>query len=140
MKNEILSLEDHDICIPEGYHLADAATYMVLIFVWAYEYKYLSPSFYANDDCNKKIIRMKKGEISILSFVTEILNGVLNQEDFGAHTREFVADYVEAGIFYKEVCSFFNINNVFELSKNWGEISSFIQEIETHYRDVKDNY
>jgi hypothetical protein len=140
MKTVILSLEDHDIYIPDGYSLDDAATYMALLFSWAYENKYLVSSFYEDDDCNKKIMGMKLKQVPIFEFVNEILLGNLNLEDFKPKQREFVEDYVEAGIFYKDVCSFFRINNIFELSKDWDKISLFVQEIDIHYEDVKVNY
>jgi len=140
MKNVILSLEDHNIYIPKGYNLSDAATYMSLVTAWAYKRNFLETSFYKSNDFEKQFDNMVNKEIPIIQFVTNTLHGKLNEEDFIPSLREFVSDYVETGVFYKQVCLYFNISNIFELTKDWEQCSLFIPEIESHYLDVKDNY
>ncbi|TDF41958.1 hypothetical protein EYS14_03700 [Alteromonadaceae bacterium M269] len=140
MSRDILSLRDHDGLVPEGYTLSDATTYMAIVIVWAFQRESVTSVISGSEAYLSLYNQMLEKEISIEKFVVEAIYGKLSEEYFSEDIREFVCDYIEAGVFYKQVCNFYEVGTVYEIPKDWTLCKLFLNEIEEHYADVKENY
>lgn len=140
MSNVILSIDDHIDIIPDEYSLNDSTTYMGIIFGWAYERKHLSECIYDNKKYLDLYRSLLEQRITIEMFVVECLKGEVREEMFLEEIKEFISDYITTGIFYKQVCAYFNVKNVYSLPKDWGVCISFFCEIDEHFSDVICNY
>lgn len=140
MNNVILSIDDHLGVIPSEYELNDAATYMAIVFGWAYEGKYLSDFIYKSELYKHFYLELSEQKLAIDKFVINCLDGKICEEHFTEEVREFVYDYITSGVFYRQVCDFFEVKNVYALPKDWHICAAFFVELEEHFTDVKCNY
>ncbi len=140
MNNRILSIDDHLDVIPDEYDIEDSTTYMGIIWGWAFERRSLSDEFYTNELYTKAYSSLIEKRITIEKFVVNYLNGEIKENYFLKDMQEFIDDYISAGVFYKQICAFYQVKDVYALPKDWNVCRAFFNEIEKHYLDVKCNY
>jgi hypothetical protein len=140
MNRTIVSIEDHEDLIPNGYSLDDATTYFAIIFSWAYERKLVSKTVLHKQPYVALLDKLNNHSISIENFVYDCLDGRLTTDLFAQEVREFINDYIETGTLQRQLCKYFSVDTVYALPKVWGKLTNFFERIDKHYDLVKANY